>query len=436
MSLQPRWQMVQLMALLAFTAAAWMIAVSARAAGPSEAIIAKTSADDPIAEADAGPEPERAERAEKAERTEKAETAPEPLVYVVRPGDSLSGIAEAHGVRVADVIAANGIVNPDDVHAGAKLKIPGATAPKAKAPKAPDGVRITVPKGVTLSRIAEVYGIPWKRIAKANGIKRPDRVFAGQRLFIPGAKEVLEIVPCLKPPVALYRVRTDETQSVSLCRCNGEANPDGVAALTALSISPRETAPFNLDDRLAQLVQRVAEAYPGKRIELISGYRPPKQSQKTESLHNKGRALDFRVQGVPNARLVALAKSFDKVGVGYYPNSVFIHLDSRERNGYWIDYSRPGEKAIYGRAGMTAEEIERIRLARKAEAEGQGQAPTPEVEADVDVGNLSDTIAAAVADTIAPSAPPAQAAPDAPAAPAPEPPPVSPIAANVVTPES
>jgi uncharacterized protein YcbK (DUF882 family) len=464
MSFQPRWQMVQLMALLAFTAAAWMIAVAAHAAGPSEAIIATAETEDGNAEADGGPGPETAaEPGAKHSSKVKAAAAepaaapdpPKTIDYVVQPGDSLSEIADAHGVRLADLIAANGISKPDDVDAGATLKIPVAEMAPPKAPKPPEGVRITVPKGVTLSRIAEIYGIPWKRIAKANGLGSTGRVRSGQKLFIPGATKVLEIVPCLKAPVALYRVRTDETQSVSLCRCNGEANPAGVAALTALSSSPRETAPFNLDDRLAQLLQKVADRFPGKRLELISGYRPPKQSQKTESLHNKGRAIDFRVEGVSNAKLVGLAKTFDKVGVGYYPNSVFIHLDARQSNGYWVDYSRPGEKAIYGRAGMKPEEIEKIRLARRsAAAEAEAQAD-PEAQSDaengtgaeaeaagtVDVGTLAKLVQAAVAEALAdPSPDPAPA--EAPAVKAPSPAPAAeakpvttPIAVNV-TPES
>ena len=44
-----------------------------------------------------------------------------------------------------------------------------------------------------------------------------------------------------------------------------------------------------------------------------------------------------------------------------------VARDSRETDGYWIDDSRPGEKAIYGRAGMTRAEIEAIRLARRGE---------------------------------------------------------------------
>jgi hypothetical protein len=63
----------------------------------------------------------------------------------------------------------------------------------------------------------------------------------------------------------------------------------------------------------------------------------------------KGLACDFRVDGVKTAELRDyLRKTFEKVGVGYYPNSTFVHLDVRkDRSAFWIDYSGPGERSIY-----------------------------------------------------------------------------------------
>ncbi|HEY3352953.1 MAG TPA: DUF882 domain-containing protein [Polyangia bacterium] len=98
--------------------------------------------------------------------------------------------------------------------------------------------------------------------------------------------------------------------------------------------------------RLATLFYRVAQHYAGKRVEVISGYRP--DARNPRSPHRKGLAVDFRVQGVRNADLRDyLRRGFDKVGVGYYPNSVFVHFDVRQRSAFWIDYSGPGEEAVY-----------------------------------------------------------------------------------------
>jgi hypothetical protein len=43
-----------------------------------------------------------------------------------------------------------------------------------------------------------------------------------------------------------------------------------------------------------------------------------------------------------------LRSRFKNVGVGYYPNSSFVHLDVRRgSSAFWIDYSGPGQTALY-----------------------------------------------------------------------------------------
>jgi hypothetical protein len=63
----------------------------------------------------------------------------------------------------------------------------------------------------------------------------------------------------------------------------------------------------------------------------------------------KGLACDIHIEGVANTELRDyLRRSFQKVGVGYYPNSSFVHLDVRkDRSAFWIDYSGPGDRAMY-----------------------------------------------------------------------------------------
>ena len=44
--------------------------------------------------------------------------------YIVKQGDTLGKIAKAFQVRLADLMAINGITNPDDIQAGQELQIP------------------------------------------------------------------------------------------------------------------------------------------------------------------------------------------------------------------------------------------------------------------------------------------------------------------------
>jgi hypothetical protein len=56
------------------------------------------------------------------------------------------------------------------------------------------------------------------------------------------------------------------------------------------------------------------------------------------------------VRGVDNEELREFCKSFRNVGVGFYPNSSFIHLDVRTESTTWTDFSKPGEAPRYNRA--------------------------------------------------------------------------------------
>ncbi|MCP4603848.1 MAG: LysM peptidoglycan-binding domain-containing protein [Proteobacteria bacterium] len=309
-------------------ATAWAFSISARAAGPAES----------------------------AARVKK----PAAFEYEVKNGDTLGAIALSQGIDLPRLMEANGIEDADLLYAGQKLRLPKASE-HGRITK--NGVVLNVPKGFNLSRIAAAYGVPTKTLIRANKLKNPDHLRDGQKIFVPGAKNVIELVPpppCFKDPVTLYRVRRDETHEVPLCFCNGRPNPKAVEVLSAMSGPTGKEIPFPLHPRLVQMLQRIADRFPGQRIEIISGQRVRKQKG-NESYHNKGQALDFRVAGVSNRALVSFVRTFKNVGAGYYPNSVFIHMDTRDRDAYWIDYSKPGEKSIYGRAGMTKREIKKIR---------------------------------------------------------------------------
>jgi uncharacterized protein YcbK (DUF882 family) len=104
-----------------------------------------------------------------------------------------------------------------------------------------------------------------------------------------------------------------------------------------------------MNPRLARLLYQTGRHWPGQRVEVVSGYRAPTVAKNPHSPHMKGLACDFRVAGVKNTELRDYLRSnMKKVGVGYYPNSSFVHLDVRkDRSAFWIDYSGPGERAMY-----------------------------------------------------------------------------------------
>jgi uncharacterized protein YcbK (DUF882 family) len=104
-----------------------------------------------------------------------------------------------------------------------------------------------------------------------------------------------------------------------------------------------------INPRLMRLLYQIGKHWPGKKLEVVSGYRDPTVAKNPRSPHMQGQACDFRVEGVKAADLRDyLRRAFEKVGVGYYPNSSFVHLDVRkDRSAFWIDYSGPGERSVY-----------------------------------------------------------------------------------------
>jgi murein DD-endopeptidase MepM/ murein hydrolase activator NlpD len=96
--------------------------------------------------------------------------------YIVKKGDSVSGIAAEHALSMDAIIASNGIGNVRRLREGDRLRIPNM-----------DGIPYTVRKGDSFSRISQNLGVPLKAILDANNIQS-DIVSPGPVLFIPGAR--------------------------------------------------------------------------------------------------------------------------------------------------------------------------------------------------------------------------------------------------------
>ena len=94
--------------------------------------------------------------------------------------------------------------------------------------------------------------------------------------------------------------------------------------------------------RLLAMLTLAAHQY-DKPLEIVSAFRP--SGGGSDSNHGKGLAIDFRVIGVNRQHLLGwLDQSFTNAGIGWYPNSPFIHLDVRDRPYHWVDRSRPGQR--------------------------------------------------------------------------------------------
>lgn len=95
---------------------------------------------------------------------------------------------------------------------------------------------------------------------------------------------------------------------------------------------------IELDRRVFDLLHDLTAAAgrPEDEIDIVCGYRTPWSNNflrattvgvAQHSLHMQGEAIDIRMPGVSTARLRDLALTLHRGGVGYYPESRFVHVD-------------------------------------------------------------------------------------------------------------
>ena len=297
------------------------------------------------------------------------------VLHTVQHGQTLNKIAAAYGVGVGEIKKAGNLKDGDVLKPGQKVLVPGATkvvgvpgTPLSGAEAAAAGSGVvsgklvkagvlhTVMPGQTLWDISKAYGKKVDVLLKANSLTNMNMIKMGMKLIIPGATKVVP-VPCSKKgslvylqPITFHRIHTGETKSLTLFSPDGKINKATAKVFQGMMFDHRTNKEHKIHSRLIYLVAKVAEHFEFKTLIIYSGYRVyDKEQQTKESKHNVGRAIDFAVEGVSNWKLMKYCRTFTNVGVGYYPRSYFVHLDVREQDAFWIDYSGPGQKPKYGK---------------------------------------------------------------------------------------
>ncbi|MGH2417941.1 MAG: lytic transglycosylase [Candidatus Limnocylindria bacterium] len=111
--------------------------------------------------------------------------AADPTV-IVQAGDTLTSISKRHDVDIPALVDMNDLADPNRIFPGQRLRIAAEAAAPAPA-AAPAAPRVhTVSSGQNLTTIARRYGVTIAAIVKANAISDASRIYAGQRISIPG----------------------------------------------------------------------------------------------------------------------------------------------------------------------------------------------------------------------------------------------------------
>jgi LysM repeat protein len=187
--------------------------------------------------------------------------------YAVQPGDTLSGIAAAHGVSLSALAAANGVSPDSFAIAGTTLKIPAASAAPASSSSSSSGPpplgAYEVRPGDTLSGIAATAGVPVQQLAWMNGLDPAKYLLAGTVLKLPtGAQPPANPNPAPAQAVVPAAAPNPTPERVSSAQIAQIAAEHGVPASLANAIAWQESG-FNNAMVSAANARGVMQIMPG-----------------------------------------------------------------------------------------------------------------------------------------------------------------------------
>jgi len=124
----------------------------------------------------------------------------------------------------------------------------------------------------------------------------------------------------------------------------GEYDPEALASIRIFLADWRDGEQRDLDPALMDILWRIQQATGNSNTwEVISAYRSPQTNEMLrsrssgvakKSQHLIGRAIDVRLNGLDLEVLRDTARSLKLGGVGYYPGSDFVNVDTG-RVRYW-----------------------------------------------------------------------------------------------------
>jgi uncharacterized protein YcbK (DUF882 family) len=147
-----------------------------------------------------------------------------------------------------------------------------------------------------------------------------------------------QILPTTTAPrrVAIHNLHTDERID-AVYFDDGRYVPDALAAVDHVMRDFRTGDVHFMDPQLLDLMHTLSKTVETSQpFQIISGYRSPKTNAMlhersagvaVNSFHMRGMATDIRLPDVSLANLHRAALALQRGGVGYYPESDFIHVD-------------------------------------------------------------------------------------------------------------
>lgn len=144
--------------------------------------------------------------------------------------------------------------------------------------------------------------------------------------------------------ISLYNTHTGERLHSVTYWNDGSYLPESLADINFLLRDHRADAVKPVDTQLLDMLYRLNVKLDNQEpYHIISGYRSPVTNRKlqqsgngvaTKSFHLTGQAVDIRLPGRKLSQLRRAALDLGFGGVGYYPRSNFVHIDTGPRRSW------------------------------------------------------------------------------------------------------
>jgi uncharacterized protein YcbK (DUF882 family) len=162
----------------------------------------------------------------------------------------------------------------------------------------------------------------------------------GPSALAPSLARALEPLPRLEEAhvLRLFDVNAKASLTVQPFHADGSADPAAFSQIDHFMRCRRSGEQLAMNQNLIKLLGRIASRFGGAVLHVISAHRRVDGAvTKSTSQHAFGTAADIRIPGVSLTTLQRSAYELGAKGIGIYPVSRFVHVDTRSRARYWRD---------------------------------------------------------------------------------------------------
>ncbi|MFT4219371.1 MAG: LysM peptidoglycan-binding domain-containing protein [Microbacterium sp.] len=244
--------------------------------------------------------------------------------HVVKPGDTVSGIAERHGVSTRAVLSANGLSWSSIIYPGQKLRIPGSdAAPAARAaqPTAKATALHTVRAGDTVYAIAAQHGLSTEAVLSANALTASSIIYPGQKLRIPAASSAASTKSTASASGIVALDAEQRRNAKLIIRVGRQLGVPNRGIAIALGAAMQESSLRNLDggdrDSLGLFQQRPSQGW-GSSAQVRDAERSTRVFYGGPNNPNAGRTRGLL--DIPGWKDMSFAQAAQAVQISAYPD--------------------------------------------------------------------------------------------------------------------